>query len=154
MLVPTGAEGKYEYDPSIPAGSGGGGDITVESLSVTENDTYTAPAGKAYSPVVVNVAGGGGSSDFSIAHVTITTTATHPFLIEGPCLAGDGIYVGIPSEFIDGSPIDIVMYKGNAYLVFVSEYSDYNFVLTGDITRDGTDIFVTGDGTITITDNK
>lgn len=25
MLVPTGAEGKYEYDPSIPAGSGGGG---------------------------------------------------------------------------------------------------------------------------------
>lgn len=25
MLVPTGAEGKYEYDPSIPEGSGGGG---------------------------------------------------------------------------------------------------------------------------------
>lgn len=98
--------------------------------------------------------GGGGSSDFSIAHVTMTNTATHPFLIEGPCLAGDGIYVGIPSEFIDGSPIDIVMYKGNAYLVFVSDSSDYTFVLTGDITRDVTDIFVTGDGTITITDGK
>ena len=37
------------------AGGGGGGDITVESLSVTENGTTTAPAGKAYSPVVVNV---------------------------------------------------------------------------------------------------
>lgn len=35
--------------------SGGGGDITVEGLSVTENATYTAPEGKAYSPVVVNV---------------------------------------------------------------------------------------------------
>ena len=34
---------------------GGGGDITVESLSVTSNGTYTAPSGKAYSPVNVNV---------------------------------------------------------------------------------------------------
>ena len=40
----------------------GGGDITVESLSVTQNGTYTAPTGKAYSPVSVNVSGGGGSS--------------------------------------------------------------------------------------------
>ena len=38
-------------------GGGGGGDITVESLSVTQNGTYTAPTGKAYSPVTVNVAG-------------------------------------------------------------------------------------------------
>ena len=29
--------------------------ITVESLSVTSNATYTAPTGKAYSPVVVAV---------------------------------------------------------------------------------------------------
>ena len=34
--------------------------ITVESLSVTQNGTYTAPTGKAYSPVTVNVSGGGG----------------------------------------------------------------------------------------------
>ena len=34
--------------------------IEVESLSVTENDTYTAPSGKAYSPVIVNVPTGGG----------------------------------------------------------------------------------------------
>ena len=33
--------------------------ITVESLSVTANGTYTAPTGKAYSPVTVNVSGGG-----------------------------------------------------------------------------------------------
>ena len=37
------------------AASGGGGDITVEPLSVTENGTTTAPSGKAYSPVTVNV---------------------------------------------------------------------------------------------------
>ena len=37
------------------AGGGGGGDITVEALSVTENGTYTADEGKAYSPVSVSV---------------------------------------------------------------------------------------------------
>lgn len=41
------------------AGSGG---VTVEALSVTANGTYTAPTGKAYSPVTVNVSGGGGGS--------------------------------------------------------------------------------------------
>ena len=34
---------------------GGGGEITVEGLSVEDNGTYTAPSGKAYSPVVVNL---------------------------------------------------------------------------------------------------
>lgn len=33
----------------------GGGSVTVEALNVTENDTYTAPTGKAYSPVTVAV---------------------------------------------------------------------------------------------------
>lgn len=36
--------------------------ITVISLDVTENGVYEAPYGKAYSPVRVNVSGGGGSS--------------------------------------------------------------------------------------------
>ena len=39
------------------AQSGGGGSITVEPLSVTENGTYTAEEGTAYSPVTVNVSG-------------------------------------------------------------------------------------------------
>lgn len=37
------------------AGEGGGSDVSVVSLSVDENGTYTAPSGTAYSPVVVNV---------------------------------------------------------------------------------------------------
>lgn len=32
------------------------GDITTESLSVTQNGIYTAPSGKAYTPVIVSVA--------------------------------------------------------------------------------------------------
>lgn len=36
-------------------GGGGGGDITVVSKSIDANGTYTAPSGKAYSPVIVDV---------------------------------------------------------------------------------------------------
>ena len=36
-----------------------GSSVTVEALSVTANGTYTAPTGRAYSPVTVNVSGGG-----------------------------------------------------------------------------------------------
>lgn len=54
-----------------------GTQITVESLSVTQNGTYTAPTGKAYSPVTVNVSGGGGSSDFK---GVLEGTATNPTL--------------------------------------------------------------------------
>lgn len=35
-----------------------GGNVTVEALSVTQNGTYTAQEGEAYSPVTVNVSGG------------------------------------------------------------------------------------------------
>lgn len=37
------------------AGEGGGSDVSVVSLSVDENGTYTAPSGTAYTPVTVNV---------------------------------------------------------------------------------------------------
>lgn len=41
--------------------SGGGGSPVISPLSVTENGTYTAPSGiDGYSPVTVNVSGGGG----------------------------------------------------------------------------------------------
>lgn len=51
--VPTGdVDGYSQVTVNV---SGGGGDITVEPLSVTQNGTTTAPAGKAYSPVTVAV---------------------------------------------------------------------------------------------------
>lgn len=57
---------------------GGGSSIEVESLTVTENDTYIAPEGKAYSPVTVNVpsSGGGPSLIATKSLGTITTSST------------------------------------------------------------------------------
>ena len=48
------ANGYLILDDDAPSGR-----ITVESLSVITNGTYTAPTGKAYSPVTVSVSGGG-----------------------------------------------------------------------------------------------
>lgn len=45
----------YEIATKMQGGGGGGGGVTVEPLSVTANGTYTAPSGKAYSPVTVAV---------------------------------------------------------------------------------------------------
>lgn len=39
----------------LAGGGGGGGDIDVDSLTVTENGTYSASSGHAYSPVTVSV---------------------------------------------------------------------------------------------------
>lgn len=46
--------------------TGGGSSITVEALSVTQNGTYTAPTGKAYSPVTVNVSGSPSATQHTI----------------------------------------------------------------------------------------
>lgn len=49
---PDGMEGKTFAE----ATSGGGGSgITVEPITITQNGTTTAPSGKAYSPITVNV---------------------------------------------------------------------------------------------------
>ena len=53
--VPEPVSRKEQYLAHIAENGGGGGDITVESLSVTENGEYTAETGKAYSPVSVSV---------------------------------------------------------------------------------------------------
>lgn len=48
----------------------------VEPLSVTENGTYSAPTGYAYSPVTVNVSGGGGGDFDALVERTISGTVT------------------------------------------------------------------------------
>lgn len=53
----------------------GPGYVAVESLTATENKTYTAPSGKAYSPVTVNVSGGG---THAVA-CKLLDTGTHTF---------------------------------------------------------------------------
>ena len=67
---------RMSFDPVSYAmgqqtGKGGGG-VTVEPLSVSENGVYTAPSGKAYSPVEVDLPGPGWS-EFTVAMNTTTS---------------------------------------------------------------------------------
>ena len=121
-----------------------GGKIEFQTLTATENKTYSED-GVAYTSVTVNVEGGGGSSDFSTATVTTIDAPSNlhlPFLfivdeynIEGSSAT---------SNYTTGSPFTIILYKGKAYapleqvgsisgnIEYVEELSCY--VITGDCT--------------------
>lgn len=64
---------------------GGGSSITVEPLTVTSNGTQTAPSGKAYSPVTVNVPNSYTDSD--IGKVVGMANATKQLLAQSDFVA-------------------------------------------------------------------
>lgn len=70
---------------------GGGGDVTVEALTATENKTYRAPSGKAYSPVNVNVPQSVGANIPVL--LTVTTPPTKASYEQGEALDLTGIVV-------------------------------------------------------------
>ena len=64
----------------MPAqGLSNGGQFEIEELSATENKVYQED-GKVYSKVTVNVEGGGGSSDFSTAEVTLICSGGEEYI--------------------------------------------------------------------------
>ena len=83
---------------------GGGSDITVEEVTFTENGDYTAPAGKAYSPVHVDVAGG--SSDFSTVTLTVVNGESESVTVPGlPVITNLTLYDTHDSE----EPVPVVL---------------------------------------------
>ena len=56
-----------------------GAQIIVDSLSVTQNGTYTAPTGYAYSPVTVNVSGGGGGDNNTVKFIDYDGTLLYSY---------------------------------------------------------------------------
>ena len=94
----------------------------------------------------------GGSSDFSTAEVTITLpTLEHiyiPNIILNPLDPTQGVlmaYVDIESE--TPTTIQVPLYKGASVGQLPSEIADsYEFVFSGGVLIDNTNIIVTGDG--------
>lgn len=99
------ASGKYFLDSSgvLTQGTASGGSAVIQSLSVTQNGTYTAPTGvDGYSPITVSVSGGGGASNVVTGTFKGTTT--------GAAMDVTLNYSG------SGYPIALMIYpKGGAY---------------------------------------
>lgn len=71
------SQGGYFHQPGyyqLTYAIAGDGQITTEPLSVTQNGTYTAPFGTAYTPVTVNVAGS--SKNAQVVQGTTRTTSS------------------------------------------------------------------------------
>ena len=145
-------------DESDSGGGEGGGDITVEALSVTENGTYTAESGKAYSPVTVNV-----PSDLTTAEVTFinSSEATNsPYYVNISQVVDDPVSTIVLSNIaVDAESSETVvvpLYKGS-FIMYTSNISQANQatppVVTGGVEFDTTSgtamINITGDGTFT-----
>ena len=104
----------------MPAeGLSNGGEFEIKELTATENKVYQKD-GEVYNKVTVNVEGGGGSSDFSTAEVTIINNkewhiqaADCPVaLVEDEMLFG-GFSVNANSQ----SVFDVIIYKGYAHIL-------------------------------------
>lgn len=93
------------------------GGVEVEPLEVTENGEYTAPEGKAYSPVSVNVeGGGGGSSDLKTVKINVVATNN-----------GRLVYTTITDGILNNAQLNgsgeidaLVEYDGEVYYVIIS----------------------------------
>ena len=136
------------------AGSGGGGGgVTVEPLTATENKTYTAPTGKAYSPVTVNVSGGGGG-DFSTATVTATNNTIDNINLYVPWIISDDeeeVYLSNGDLFLEIgiTTADVILYKGLC-LAYLPD-NGQTVSVSGDIEDDGGGYYyISGNCTITI----
>lgn len=152
-----------EYLAVIAEGGGGGGDIDVESLSATENKTYTAPTGKAYSPVVVNVpnsyaAGDEGkvvsngalvaqTSDTVTQNGTVDTTLINSLLVNVSGGGASNVVMGTFKATANGAMDVSLPYDGNGYPIALLFWPEEGANNTGgdfynEVRRYATDILV------------
>ena len=130
----------------MPAeGLSNGGEFEIKELTATENKVYEK-AGEVYNKVTVNVEGGGGSSDFSTAEVTIINNTNDEMFIYVAILQTDpdASYGCVYLDVEEQATVTVVLYKGSAF-------TNIPFYGTASSTGNYSNGYITGDGTITIT---
>lgn len=133
--------------------------IPTGKITITKNGTDIDVA--QYAKADVNVEGGGGSSDFTTAEVTVVNNSGYEFTASGV------VYCADANELGEGSPatifysifsindgesktLKVPLYKGMCTWDS-STFTDAT--ASGDITIDWA-IFITGNGTITISNEQ
>lgn len=142
--------------PYVRALMEGGGSVTVEQLNVTENGTYTAEAGKAYSPVVVNVPAAGITASVTFVAdegITLFGVRAGAYLVDGNQTYTAENPTQFPAGVATTVPIldSIVLYE----LVCMQDQStplqNVAFDLSGDAEfNQDHEIVITGDCVITV----
>lgn len=124
-------------------------DLTLKNLKVSENGTY-GESGVAYSSVEVDVSGGGGSSDFSTATVVVTNNlVVDVFEIKDLVnIDENGLVSRAFANASETKTISVVLYKD--FPTYGYYRGEGAVAVTGNIRFENGDIYVTGDGTITL----
>lgn len=133
-------------------------DLALKNLKVTQNGTY-GESGVAYSSVEVNVSGGGGgSSDFTTAEVTVINNSGDNIRLLNFAFVytdhdddpiGNDLTVNANSTLI----VNAVFYKNNPSSGVLHNYNSgvYSLNFSGNIEDDGDGYFIiNGAGTITV----
>ena len=97
--------------------------------------------------------GGGGESDFSIAKLTVISTAETPYGLELPYCDDYDNYSGTAisnADLSEYSPINVILYKGKAKITLLDDGAGLNVTTTGNIDWEVSEGFLTGDATMTI----
>ena len=107
--------------------------------------------------------GGGGSSDFSTAQVTVVNNSGYTLDAHNLCYCieegefGEGspaaIYFNLIIENGNSETFKVPMYKGLALWDSPNFTSIGSVSVTGDISDEGWGFYISGDGTITITES-
>ena len=147
----------------MPAeGLSNGGEFEIKELTATENKVYEK-AGEVYNKVTVNVEGGGGSSDFSTAKMTVINNKIRTIQVNDCPVASVDDEMLFGGFSVDGNSqlvFDVIIYKGYAYIIeMVTNIPDNIPVdletevsLSGSAVYDDSEgyIAISGDCTITI----
>lgn len=147
----------------MPAeGLSNGGLFEVKELEVTENGTYETK-GEMYNKVTVNVEGGGGSSDFSTAKMTVINNKARAIqVIDCPVASFEDemLFGGFSVDANHQSIFDVIIFKGHAHIFEMVTGISYDTPVdleteasvSGNAEYDAEEEFIdiTGDCTITI----
>ena len=125
------------------------GDMNMSYTPNTWSDGDILTAAKMNALEQAVASGGGGSSDFDTAEMTIVTESTEqinaPFIAHAP-MEPSFDYINAFSQVVPSGTYDVVLYKGNAVIQILN-----NATVSGDIEDlSGGMYLVTGDCTITI----
>jgi len=97
--------------------------------------------------------GGGGSSDFSIANVTVINKASNTFQLFMPYIFGNKMYAITNSqEFESGDVLQVPLYKGSIEALSLNSDAKLRITGVGNVITSvkGDVVGITGDCTITI----